>query len=158
MKNTTPKSPSFALQSLRRARPVHGFTLVEIMLVLAMITVLLGTAIYYMVGNLEAAKEQRVRADIAMLTTQLKSYEMENYSMPTTEQGLMALVKEPTIDPKPKHWRPWLEKAPIDPWGTPYVYANPGIHNPDGFDLYSYGPAKKENPKEIGNWEDDTSK
>ena len=156
--NTLPIFPSGTPRLWRRARPMHGFTLVEIMLVLAMITVLLGTAIYYMVGNLESAKEERVRADIAMFTTQLKSYEMENYSMPTTQQGLIALYKEPTTDPKPKHWRQWLEKPPIDPWGMQYVYVNPGIHNPDGFDLYSYGPAKKENPKEIGNWEDTAAK
>ena len=76
--------------------------------------------------------------------------------MPTTEQGLQALVEEPTTDPKPRHWRQWLEKPPIDPlrWARRYVYRCPGIHNPTRSIWYSYGPAKKENDKEIGNWDD----
>jgi general secretion pathway protein G len=68
----------------------------------------------------------------------------------------MALVREPTTDPVPRRWHPWLKKLPVDPWGTPYVYLCPGKHNPESFDLYSYGPTKTENDKEIGNWEPDT--
>lgn len=137
-----------------RRRHAHGFTLVEMMLVIAMIAVLLGTAIYYMAGNLDAANDQRVQADLALITTQLKGYEMENSFLPTTEQGLQALVTEPTTDPKPRRWHPWFEKLPTDPWHMPYVYRYPGVHNPNSFDLYSYGPTKKENDKEIGNWDD----
>jgi general secretion pathway protein G len=150
---TPTKYPSL---TVRLAHSARGWTLIEMMLVLAIMAVLIGSVIGYIRGNLESAKDQRVRADIAMITTQLKSYEMENYSMPTTDQGLMALVKEPTIDPVPKRWRQWLPKMPLDPWGRAYVYLNPGVHNPDTFDLYSYGPSGKENDKEIGNWEDNT--
>ncbi|HWB59411.1 MAG TPA: type II secretion system major pseudopilin GspG [Chthoniobacteraceae bacterium] len=135
----------------------RGFTLVEMMLVLAMIAVLLGTAIYYMTGNLDSAKYQTAEGDLHLITTQLKGYEMENGFLPTTDQGLKALVQEPSSDPKPKHWHPWFEKLPEDPWHRPYVYRYPGVHNPNGFDLYSYGPSGQENDKEIGNW-DNTAK
>jgi general secretion pathway protein G len=148
------QSPPNAPRLPRRLRQERGYTLIEIMLVLSIISVLLGAGIYYMAGNLDSAKERRVEADIATFSMQLKNYESENYFMPTTEQGLLALYQEPTSDPKPRRWRQWLEKPPIDPWGMPYMYRNPGIHNPNGFDLYSYGAAKKENDKEIGNWDD----
>jgi general secretion pathway protein G len=139
-------SPGMQLQASRLGRAA-GYTLVEIMLVLAIISVLLGAGIYYMVGNVDI-----VQADLEMLKTQLKTYEMENLFMPTTQQGLQALVQAPTSDPKPRRWRPLLEKLPEDPWGMPYNYRNPGVKNPNGFDIYSFGPSRKENDAMLGNW------
>ena len=150
--NIPPKSFSFARAGSRRFHDAKGYTLIEIMLVLAIISVLLGAGIYYLIGNLDIAKEQRVQADIATITTQLKTYEMQNLYMPTTDQGLEALVQEPTSDPKPRRWRQLMEKVPEDPWGMPYNYRYPGLKNPNSFDLYSFGPERKENDKEIGNW------
>jgi general secretion pathway protein G len=129
-----------------------GYTLIEIMLVLAIIAVLLGAGIYKVIGNLDAARETRVQSDIATITTQLKTYEMENLFMPTTEQGLDALVKTPSSDPKPRRWRQLLEKVPEDPWGMPYQYRNPGVKNPNSFDLFSWGPDRKESEDDLGNW------
>lgn len=68
---------------------------------------------------------------------------MQNYTFPTTEQGLDALVKKPTTDPQPRKWRRLLESVPLDPWGTPYQYEFPGKKNPEGYDLYSFGPDRK---------------
>ncbi|MBI4024408.1 MAG: type II secretion system major pseudopilin GspG [Verrucomicrobia bacterium] len=130
-----------------------GYTLIEIMLVLAIIAVLLGSGIYYLAGNLDIAKERRVEADLTTITTQLKTYEMQNLFLPTTEQGLNALVTQPTTEPVPKRWRQLLEKVPVDPWGTPYGYRNPGTHNPGKFDLFSLGPDRVESGDDIGNWE-----
>jgi general secretion pathway protein G len=129
-----------------------AYTLVEIMLVLAIISVLLAAGIYYLSGNLEIAKEKRVEADIETVTTQLKTYEMQNMFMPTTEQGLAALVTSPSSEPRPRRWRQLMEQIPQDPWGTPYQYRNPGKHNPQGFDLYSWGPDRRESEDDIGNW------
>lgn len=120
-----------------------AYTLFEIMLVLGIIAVLVGSAIYLLVGNVDTAKEQRVETDIQAITTQLKVYEMQNYNFPTTEQGLAALVKRPTTDPQPPKWRQLMEAVPLDPWGTAYVYEYPGKHNPGKFDLYSLGPDRK---------------
>ena len=65
-----------------------AYTLVEIMLVLAIISVLVGSAIYLLANNVDMAKEQRVETDFQAISTQLKMYEMRNYNVPTTEQGL----------------------------------------------------------------------
>jgi general secretion pathway protein G len=157
IQNPPVNAPRLSRRPLRSLQP-HGFTLFEIMLVLAIIVVLLGAAIYYTSGQLDFAGETRVRADIVNFTTQLKLYEMDNNFMPTTEQGLNALYQEPTTPPKPQRWRQLMTEIPLDPWHKPYIYRNPGIHNPNGFDLYSYGPAKQENDKEIGNWKTDNNK
>lgn len=140
--------------SRRPFRFTAGYTLVEIMLVLAIISVLIGAAIYKMSGSLDAARETRVGADIASITTALKTYEMQNLFLPTTEQGLEALSKPPTTDPKPRRWHKLWESdtLPTDPWGMPYQYRNPGVKNPNGFDLFSFGPDRKESADDLGNW------
>jgi general secretion pathway protein G len=129
MKNTLPLRPRAA-----------GFTLFEIMLVLAIIAVLVGSAIYLVGGNVEVAKLQRVDADFQTVSGQLKTYQMMNYNFPTTAQGLEALTKRPTTEPKPRRWVELLKQVPLDPWGKPYQYASPGTRNKGGFDLWSFGP------------------
>jgi general secretion pathway protein G len=148
-------SPSYSKALLRvysfpsRGVPHAAYTLFEIMLVLGIISILVGSAIYLLVGNLDAAKEQRVEADIQAITTQLKTYEMLNYTFPTTAQGLQALVTKPTIEPIPRRWRKLMDQVPLDPWGTPYQYAYPGRKNPNGFDLYSLGPDRVESSDDL---------
>lgn len=136
------------LPSPRRHRSEAAYTLFEIMLVLGIIAVLVGSAIYLLVGNVDVAKIQRVDTDAQTITTQLKTYEMVNYNMPTTEQGLQALVTRPTSEPLPKRWTQLLLSVPTDPWNSPYQYANPGKKNSGGFDLYSMGPDKQPNTQD----------
>jgi len=135
-----------------------GYTLIEIMLVLAIISVLLGAGIYTLVGNLDTGREVRVKADTAAIMTQLRTYEASNLMLPTSEQGLRALAERPTSEPIPKRWRQLYQKPPEDPWGMPYQYRYPGKKNPNSFDIYSYGPDRKESDDDIGNWEDTTTK
>lgn len=130
-------------------RHTPGYTLFEIMLVLGIIAVLVGSAIFLLVGNVDIAKEQRVEADIQAISTQLRTYEMLNLTYPTTAQGLDALVNKPTIEPIPRRWRQLMESVPLDPWGNPYQYAYPGKRNPGGFDLYSLGPDRKESDDDL---------
>lgn len=134
-----------------RARQ-KGYTLIEIMLVLGIIAVLLGSAIYWMVGSVEGAKIQRVDGDIASITSQLRMYEINNRFLPTTQQGLMALVKKPEIEPLPRRWTQLFKEVPLDPWNRPYMYAFPGKHNPESFDLYSLGKDGIESDDDMGNW------
>ncbi|PWU07618.1 MAG: type II secretion system protein GspG [Verrucomicrobia bacterium] len=126
-----------------------GYTLFEIMLVLGIITILVGSSIYMLSGNLDVAKERRVETDLRSISTQLSVYEMENYFFPTTEQGLEALVTKPTIEPIPKRWKRLLEAVPLDPWGIPYQYLNPGKWNPESYDLYSWGPDRRESDDDL---------
>jgi len=124
------------------------------MLVVIIIALLGGAAVYYMGGNVGIAQETRVQSDLQSISTQLKLYQASNGFLPTTDQGLGALVEEPTTDPKPKRWRPLFEKLPEDPWGNPYYLVVPGKHNPNTFDVYSAGPDRKTGTADdLGNWE-----
>ncbi len=133
---------------IRRDRR-SAYTLFEIMLVLGIISVLVGSAIYLLSNNIDIAKEQRVDADFQAIGTQLKTYEMLNFVFPTTDQGLEALVKRPATEPQPRKWKKLLESVPLDPWGNPYQYRNPGKTNPEGYDLYSWGADRKESDDDI---------
>jgi len=98
-------------------------------------------------ANIGILKEQRSESDIQAISMQLRTYEMLNYRKPTTEQGLKALVQEPTSEPKPRKWKPLMKALPVDPWGNEYVYRNPGKLNPDSYDLYSLGADGKEDTR-----------
>lgn len=126
-----------------------GYTLFEIMLVLGIIAVLVGSAIYMLVGNVDVAREQRVDSDIEAISMQLRTYEMLNYRMPSTEQGLEALVRQPTSEPRPRRWKQLMKDVPLDPWGNEYVYRNPG-RGGGGFEIYSLGPDGQESDDDIG--------
>ena len=84
-------------------------------------------------------KKIAVQSDIQTIGTQLKAYESTNGFLPTTEQGLEALVTQPTTEPRPPRWSQLFKHLPIDPWGTAYIYRSPGRKNPNGYDLYSAG-------------------
>jgi general secretion pathway protein G len=141
-----------------KTRTEQGFTLLEIMLVVMIIAVLAGSAIYMMGGNVGIAQGVRAQADIQAIATQLKIYEALNGFLPTTEQGLQALVTRPDTDPKPTQWHQLLPKIPMDPWHQPYLYENPGKHNSESFDLYSAGPDRKPGTDDdIGNWDSPTT-
>jgi len=120
-----------------------GFTLLEIMLVVGIIVIILGVAVARLGNTTGIAKDMRVRADIQAINTQLKLYESMNGFFPTTEQGIQALVTQPTTDPKPTRWYQLFKEMPKDPWGNDYIYLAPGKKNPDSFDLYSAGPDRK---------------
>lgn len=124
----------------RRANRLAAFTLLEIMLVVAIIMLLMGAGIYHIVGYFQNAREARIRADVATFGTALKSYYMTNGFYPSTAQGLAALSAPPNGDPKPRKWTPFMESATKDPWNNDYVYAVPGKRSSKGFDLYSKGP------------------
>ncbi|MEO7319088.1 MAG: type II secretion system major pseudopilin GspG [Chthoniobacteraceae bacterium] len=139
-------------------RPLHlgsaGFTLLEIMLVVMIIAVLAGSAIFFMGDNLGVAQKVRVEADFRTIKTQLTTYQGLNGFLPTTEQGLKALTTKPESSPKPRSWQKLMEQVPLDPYGYEYQYVSPGVHNPDSYDIFSAGRDRKPGtPDDIGNWE-----
>src|SRR5947209_16265395 len=121
----------------------NAFTLLEIMLVISIIVVLLGVAISKLGNQVGCAKGVAGRSDIQAIGTQLKLYESVNGFLPTTEQGLQALVTQPSTEPKPTRWYQLFKEVPKDPWGSNYIYLSPGRKNPTGYDLYSAGPDRK---------------
>ncbi len=138
----------------RSLSPRAGFTLLEIMLVVAIIVLLLGSAIYMLKPQLGTAKGARAEADISAVGIALMSYESASGFLPTSEQGLKALVERPNSDPKPRRWSKGMDGVPVDPWGNPYNYKQPGTHNTTGYDLFSSGPDRTAGTADdIGNWE-----
>lgn len=123
-------------------------------MVVIIIGLLVGAAVKMMTGNLGIAQDTRVKADVDALSTQLKLYAGINGFLPTTAQGLDALVNQPSGEPRPREWRQFMDKVPLDPWGTPYNYAAPGTHNPKGFDVWSSGPDRTSGTgDDLGNWD-----
>ena len=104
---------------------------------------LLGPPIYKLSGNVQYARANRVAADIQSISTQLKLYESMNGFFPTTEQGIQAMVTQPSSDPQPQRWYQLFKEMPKDPWNDVYVYLSPGRKNPTSYDLYSAGPDHK---------------
>jgi len=119
----------------------HGFTLIEIMVVIIILGILASYVAVKVTGRAEQAQRTQARVQIETLGTALELYKLDNGSYPTTEQGLEALVEPPTTGRLPRKWREggYLEKSyvPKDPWGNDYVYLSPGLHG--DFDIMSYG-------------------
>ncbi|MEM7385579.1 MAG: type II secretion system major pseudopilin GspG [Verrucomicrobiota bacterium] len=132
----------------------NAFTLIEMVLVLAIIALLVGAGVFKLKGVLGTGKEQTTRMDVAALTSALRMYSIDNTFLPTSDQGLQALVSEPTSAPRPKRWKKQLDQVPLDPWGNPFQYKRPGVKNPDSFDVYSWGMDGVESSDDIGNWQD----
>jgi general secretion pathway protein G len=135
----------------------RGFTLIEIMVVVIIIGLLAAFIVPSIMGRVDQARGVKAKGDIQALGTALTMYRLDNSKYPTTEQGLSALVTQPT-DPTIKHWRPggYLDRVSKDPWGFDYQYANPGTHGKD-YDLFSFGadnaPGGEGIDKDIGNWD-----
>jgi general secretion pathway protein G len=142
------KKPAVLRSAVLRSR-ASGYTLMEIMLVVAIIAVIAGGVIVKMTGALDVAKIQRTEQDINNIYSALKLYEARNYQMPDQSQGLEALVSMPSTGTKPANWLKLMDSVPTDPWNTPYQYRNPGKRDPSGIDVFSFGPDRKEGPNNI---------
>ena len=133
-----------------------GFSLIEIILVVIIIATLSAMVVPRLSGRSEQARQAAAKADIEVnIPTALKLYELDNGFLPTTAQGLNALLQKPTSTPLPENWNgPYLEKLPVDPWGRPYQYQSPGTNRPNDYDLFSFGKDSKPDAvkDDIVNW------
>jgi general secretion pathway protein G len=135
----------------------RGFTLIEVMIVIVILGVLAALIVPKIMSRPDEARIVAAKQDIATIVQALKLYKLDNIRYPTTDQGLMALVKKPTTPPEPPNWKGngYLEKLPKDPWGHPYQYLQPGLHG--DFDVMSYGadgaPGGEGNDADIGSWD-----
>jgi general secretion pathway protein G len=122
-----------------------GFTLIELLLVVVIIGILAAIVVPKLTGRTEEAQIGATKATMTNIRTALGLYETDNGKYPTLEQGLMALIEKPSTAPEPKKWRKYLDTStvPMDAWDQPLDYKNPGVKNPDGYDLISAGPDEK---------------
>lgn len=122
-----------------RLRADSGITLVEMIVVLAIIAIVAGLIIPNVIGRPDEARVTVATADMQSISSALKMYRLDNKTYPTTSQGLAALVEKPTSAPVPQSWHSegYLAQLPEDPWGNAYVYRSPGTKA--AFDLMSLG-------------------
>jgi general secretion pathway protein G len=134
----------------------RGFTLIEIMVVVVIIGLLTAVVTTQVWRRVDDARVSRVKQDIKSLELALQMYRLDNSRFPTTEQGLAALVSEPSTEPRPTSWKPggYVERLSKDPWKKDYLYVSPGQNGE--YDLYSLGADQKEGGEgadaDIGNW------
>lgn len=145
----------------REGRRQKGFSLIEIMVVLVIIGLLASIVAPSVLGRADEARIKKVEADIKSISTALKLFRLDNFQLPTTEQGLEALHTKPTLAPVPANWKEggYLDEAPVDPWGRPYLYLSPAEFGDGDFDLYSLGAdgvrGGEGQNADIGNWKAD---
>ena len=132
-----------------------GFTLIEVMVVVVILGILAAVIVPKIMDKPDEARIVKVKADIQEIQSTLDIYRLDNYVYPTTDQGLQALVQKPASDPAPPHWKQYLDQLPVDPWGHPYLYLNPGAHGL-AVDIWSNGadgqPGGDGMNADIGNW------
>ncbi|HYC37627.1 MAG TPA: type II secretion system major pseudopilin GspG [Usitatibacter sp.] len=135
--------------------PSSGFTLIEVLVVVAILGILAAIVVPRIMDRPDEAKRVAAKADIGGIVQALKLYRLDNGFYPATDQGLGALVQRPTTNPVPNNWKPYLERLPRDPWGGDYQYLHPGVKGE--IDVFSLGADRARggegNNADIGNWD-----
>jgi len=121
----------------RGDRARNGFTLLELLVVILIIGLLTGIVAPRFLAQISRSEATAARAQLDAFDKALQAYRVDTGRFPSTGQGLRALVSQPADE---SHWRgPYLrDDIPLDPWGTPYQYRNPGTNGKD-YDLVSFG-------------------
>jgi general secretion pathway protein G len=158
----TDRRRKFRAASRRRAKTIRsGFTLIEIMavvLIIGLLSTLVGLTVFPMIDR---SRVNTTRTQISMLDSALEAYRMDNAAFPTSEQGLISLVRPP---PEARNALPggYLRerRVPTDGWGRPFQYVYPGEHNAGSYDLWSFGadgnPGGDGVDADIGNWTEES--
>jgi general secretion pathway protein G len=134
-----------------------GFTLIEVLVVVAILAILAAIVVPRIMDRPDEAKRVAAKADIGAIVQALKLYRLDNGGYPTTDQGLAALVQKPTTNPVPGNWKQggYLERLPKDPWGSDYQFLSPGVKGE--IDVFSLGADRARggegNAADIGNWD-----
>jgi general secretion pathway protein G len=125
-------------QEPRVAHADAGLTLVEMIVVLAIIALVAALIVPNVIGRPDQARVTTATTDLRTISAALKMYRLDNGDYPTGQQGLKALAERPSTPPVPANWSAegYLPQVPVDPWGNPYVYVAPA---PGGFELKSLG-------------------
>jgi len=139
-----------------QARGARGFTLIEVLVVVVILAILAAIVVPRVIGRTDDAMIAKAKADVQGLSTALNLYKLDNFTYPSTDQGLDALVRKPGGSPEAANWRSggYIERLPKDPWSRDYQYVAPGSHG--DFDVYSLGKDGQSGGEgiaaDIGNW------
>jgi len=135
------------------AKRQAGFTLIEIMVVVIIIGLLSAMILPNMFAKVDQATLIKAKNDISKIESAVQLYRLDNFSYPSTSDGIQALV----TNPGKSTWTGYLDAVPKDPWNNEYQYASPGTRNPDKFDVWSLGadgaPGGEGTAADVGNWE-----
>jgi general secretion pathway protein G len=140
-----------------RSNPQSGFTLIEVMVVIAIIGIMATLIVPRIMSKPDEARVIAAKQDISTLVQALKLYRLDIGRYPTTEQGLKSLIEKPNSEPIPQNWKNggYLDRLPQDPWGYSYQYLSPGIHSE--IDVFSFGADNKLGgtgfDADLGNWQ-----
>jgi len=144
------------ISTIRQASPGAGFTLIEVLVVVVILGILASIIVPRIMDQPDRARVTKAQQDIQALVTGLSLYKLDNFSYPSTDQGLDALVEQPQGQPEARNWKDggYIDRLPADPWGSQYLYLNPGVHG--NIDVYSQGadgsPGGEGMNADIGNW------
>jgi len=128
------------------------------MVVVVILGILAAVIVPKIMDNPDKARVVKAKQDVQALKNALDLYKLDNFSYPSTDQGLQALVQKPSGSPEARNWKQggYLDRLPKDPWGGDYQYLNPGIHGE--VDIFSLGadgrPGGEGINADIGNWGD----
>jgi general secretion pathway protein G len=149
---SSPSSPSTSLPS--RSKRSAGFTLVELLVVLVILGLLAALVAPRVLSYLGSSKTKAAQLQVTSFASALDLYRLDNGGVPTSAEGLRALVEKPA---SATTWNgPYLAqgKIPKDPWGNDYHYVAPGQHAE--YDLFSLGADNKEGGEDenqdVVNW------
>lgn len=137
-----------------------GMTLIEIMVVVAIIASISGIVAVQVLGARDEASKKTTQTQIGNIMGALDQYKLDNHRYPSTEQGLDALVNKPSSGVAPKNYpeEGYLKRLPKDAWGSDYNYASPGA-NGNAVEVWSNGPDQEpDNEDDIRSWEIDEEK
>ncbi len=151
------KKPVF--KKIVRQNSDRGFTLLEIIIVVFILSLLVAIVAPRIIGRTDEARVTVAKIQIRNFETALKLFKLDNGFYPDTQQGLDALIEKPATGRIPQKYKEggYLEqkKIPLDPWGNPYIYVSPGLNG--DFDILSYGGDGKEGGEgkdaDIKNWD-----
>ncbi len=134
------------MSSTHKVRARAGFTLIELVVVIAVISALIAVVTPNVFRNVGDAKTTAAAVQLESFVLALEQYRIDTQGYPSTDEGLVALRRAPEGADAAGAWRgPYIRKAvPTDPWGRPWVYRSPGLVNPEGYDLLTLGRDGKE--------------
>ncbi len=138
-------------------RPQHGFTLIEIMVVVVILGILTALVAPQVIRRIDDAQVAKVKQDLRAYETALNLFRLDNFKYPSSDQGLKALVTNPG-DASLRNWKPggYIDSVRQDPWGNDYHYQYPGTHGKE-YDIWTLGADNQEGGEgvnaDVGNWD-----